>query len=200
VRGGEYRDGELRASKRRSLGFRVWDARALRNQCKTSHLFARHPTARALRNQCHLFVTLSVGTPLRTYSTASVRLMDYPLLGCSRIAFVARCGVLQQLRNVQRFRGGLVFKAHRLCASLKGSCLRLIDFVYHSTLGLGVMKKEEEAPARGDSVESGTTHTHTHSLSVYLFLSLSHTRGTNTLPGRGSRTWSSWPRAPSSSL
>ena len=34
-------------------------------------------------------------------------------------------------RNVNRFRGGLVFKAHRL--------------VYHSTLGLRVMKKKEEA-------------------------------------------------------
>ena len=31
-------------------------------------------------------------------------------------------------RNVQRFRGGLVFKAHRL--------------LYHSILGLGVMKKK----------------------------------------------------------
>jgi len=33
-------------------------------------------------------------------------------------------------RNVQRFRGGLVFQAHRL--------------LYHSTLGLKVMKKKEE--------------------------------------------------------
>ena len=32
-------------------------------------------------------------------------------------------------RNVNRFRGGLVFKAHRL--------------VYHSTLGLRVMKKKK---------------------------------------------------------
>jgi len=32
-------------------------------------------------------------------------------------------------RNVQRFRGGLVFKAHRL--------------VYHSTLGLRVIKKKK---------------------------------------------------------
>ena len=34
------------------------------------------------------------------------------------------------LRNVKRFRGGLVFKAHRL--------------VYHSTLGLGVIKKKKK--------------------------------------------------------
>jgi len=33
-------------------------------------------------------------------------------------------------RNVQRFRGGLVFKAHRL--------------LYHSTLGLRIIKKREE--------------------------------------------------------
>ena len=45
-------------------------------------------------------------------------------------------------RNVNRFRGGLVFKAHRL--------------VYHSTLGSRVIKKEEEeegdlfADASGD--------------------------------------------------
>ena len=35
-----------------------------------------------------------------------------------------------EYKNVQRFRGGLVFKAHRL--------------VYHSTLGLGAMKKKKE--------------------------------------------------------
>jgi len=41
----------------------------------------------------------------------------------------------QQLhRNVQRFRGGLVFKAHRL--------------LYHSTLGLRVMKKKKTQPSR----------------------------------------------------
>ena len=34
-------------------------------------------------------------------------------------------------RNVQRFRGGLVFKAH-------------IDFVYHSTLGLTGLEEEEK--------------------------------------------------------
>ena len=39
-------------------------------------------------------------------------------------------------RNVNRFRGGLVFKAHRL--------------VYHSTLGLRVInKKKKTAPAEG---------------------------------------------------
>ena len=37
-------------------------------------------------------------------------------------------------RNVQQFRGGLVFKAHRLS--------------YHSTLGLRVMKKKKVADAR----------------------------------------------------
>ena len=38
-------------------------------------------------------------------------------------------------RNVQRFRGGLVFKAHRL--------------LYHSTLGLSVIKKKKVGgPAR----------------------------------------------------
>ena len=38
-------------------------------------------------------------------------------------------------RNVKRFRGGLVFKAHRL--------------LYHSTLGVRVIKKKEEDVARG---------------------------------------------------
>jgi len=38
--------------------------------------------------------------------------------------------MLTQHRNVQRFRGGLVFKAHRL--------------VYHSTLGLRVIKKKKK--------------------------------------------------------
>jgi len=36
-------------------------------------------------------------------------------------------------RNVKRFRGGLVLKAHRL--------------LYHSTLGLRVIKKKEDARA-----------------------------------------------------
>jgi len=40
-------------------------------------------------------------------------------------------------RNVQRFRGGLVFKAHR--------------FLYHSTLGLRVMKKKIKRVAPADS-------------------------------------------------
>jgi len=40
------------------------------------------------------------------------------------------------LRNVQRFRGGLVFKAHRL--------------LYHSTLGLRVINKEDPGEAEAD--------------------------------------------------
>jgi len=40
-------------------------------------------------------------------------------------------------RNVKRFRGGLVFKAHRL--------------VYHSTLGLGVIKKKKQTAPRAAS-------------------------------------------------
>jgi len=39
-------------------------------------------------------------------------------------------GGVQLYRNVQRFRGGLVFKAHRL--------------LYHTTLGLSVIKKRRE--------------------------------------------------------
>jgi len=39
-----------------------------------------------------------------------------------------------QRRNVQRFRGGLVFKAHRL--------------LYHSTLGLRVIKKKKKMPSQ----------------------------------------------------
>jgi len=38
-------------------------------------------------------------------------------------------------QNVKRFRGGLVFKAHRL--------------LYHSTLGLRVIKKKKESQTRG---------------------------------------------------
>jgi hypothetical protein len=44
-------------------------------------------------------------------------------------------------RNVKRFRGGLVFKAHRL--------------VYHSTLGLRVIKKEKVGGAGPGGVERG---------------------------------------------
>ena len=47
------------------------------------------------------------------------------------------CGLVDQLlrRNVKRFRGGLVFKAHRL--------------LYHSTLGLRVIKKKRSRPVGG---------------------------------------------------
>jgi len=47
------------------------------------------------------------------------------------------------LRNVQRFRGGLVFKAHRLCVSLNS---RLENH-----------KEEEDTPARSRSATSHTT-------------------------------------------
>ena len=53
-------------------------------------------------------------------------------------------------RTVQRFRGGLVFKAHRLCVSLnsrlesnKEEKKKGAYEVYHSTLGLRVIKKKE---------------------------------------------------------
>jgi len=42
-----------------------------------------------------------------------------------------RSGRVQEEQEVQRFRGGLVFKAHRP--------------VYHSTLGLRVMKKKKRS-------------------------------------------------------
>jgi len=106
-----------------------------------------------------------------------------------------RGGRVRLHRNVQRFRGGLAFKAHRLCISLNsrresnneedfarvlvqegfrfiqaaqvsragtgyqyftemcsgseaGSYSRLVDFVYHSTLGLSVItKKKKTSPA-----------------------------------------------------
>jgi len=50
--------------------------------------------------------------------------------GARRLRLHGRFSIQEQLlrRNVKRFRGGLVFKAHRL--------------VYHSTLGLSVIKKK----------------------------------------------------------
>jgi len=51
--------------------------------------------------------------------------------GCGVVATATNRAISEQLlrRNVQRFRGGLVSKAHGL--------------VYHSTLGLKVIKEEE---------------------------------------------------------
>jgi len=53
-----------------------------------------------------------------------------------RVMFVSTSTCAGQLliRNVKRFRGGLVFKAHRL--------------LYHSTLGLRVIKKKKSAGPR----------------------------------------------------
>jgi len=64
-----------------------------------------------------------------------------------------RFSIQKQLlhRNVQRFRGWLVFKSHRL--------------VYHSPLDLRVMNKKD-----GDLVD---IHAHSISLSISLSLSLS---------------------------
>ena len=98
---------------------------------------------------------------------------------------------------MQRFRGGLVFKAHRLCVSLNSrlesnreeglgvethilsfsfqvysqfknyyltemcsgseavSCLRLIDFVCHSTLGLKVIKQRRRSEDSGGDASDG---------------------------------------------
>ena len=58
------------------------------------------------------------------------------------------------LRNVKRFRGGLVFKAHRL--------------VYPSTLGLRVRKKKEEEGLRmsSSSTPGCTPATHFHSAPI----------------------------------
>jgi len=52
--------------------------------------------------------------------------------GASVIVFTSTWAGIEQLlrRNVKRFRGGLVFKAHRL--------------LYHSTLGLRVIKKKKK--------------------------------------------------------
>jgi len=49
----------------------------------------------------------------------------------------ARVGIQLLRRNVKRFRGGLIFKAHRL--------------VYHSTLGWRVIKKKKEYTGREGS-------------------------------------------------
>ena len=55
----------------------------------------------------------------------------------NRVLGVVQEGLLR--RNIQRFRGGLVFKAHSL--------------VHHSTLGLSVIKKRRRVPHGGDGGE-----------------------------------------------
>ena len=58
--------------------------------------------------------------------------------GCVGFDRSVQSSIQEQLlhRNVQQFRGGLVFKAHRL--------------VYHSTLGLRVIKKKKfRVPGEG---------------------------------------------------
>ena len=73
---------------------------------------------------------------------------------------------------MQRFRGGLVFKAHRL--------------VYHSTLGLRVIKKKKKGliptlvlslrDLPPPSAQLGVDHSH------YFWVSASHARPFNPLP------------------
>ena len=51
-----------------------------------------------------------------------------------RKPILSSCGwLVERCRNVQRFRSGLVFKAHRI--------------VYHSTLGLRVIRKKKKNTA-----------------------------------------------------
>ena len=45
-----------------------------------------------------------------------------------KVLFISNNASKHRYGNVQRFRGGLVFKAHRLFRSEAGSYLRLIDF------------------------------------------------------------------------
>ena len=54
----------------------------------------------------------------------------------TRLLICAEAGGIRQDRNVKRFRGGLVFKAHRL--------------LNHSTLGLSVIKKKKKCREKGD--------------------------------------------------
>ena len=54
---------------------------------------------------------------------------------------LARRGTVLGRWRVQRFRGGLVFKAHR--------------FFYHPTLGLRVIKKKKARNLRGGAVLGG---------------------------------------------
>jgi len=80
-------------------------------------------------------VTLSLGTPLCPYEIAHRRRYGICDSGSSKKkVHILLCGTSveeQQLyRNVQRFQGGLAFKAHRL--------------VYHSILGLRVIMKKKE--------------------------------------------------------
>ena len=56
---------------------------------------------------------------------------------------------------MQRFRGGLVFKAHRL--------------FYHSTLGLRVIKKKEEEPARSGCASDSVSERDSFSEAVLWF-------------------------------
>ena len=63
----------------------------------------------------------------------------------TKIKFIYEPGRYEQLlrRNVKRFRGGLVFKAHRL--------------LYHSTLGLRVIKKKNKKYSFGFRVKGFRT-------------------------------------------
>ena len=50
-----------------------------------------------------------------------------------------------------------------MCSGFEaGSYLRLIDFVYHSTLGLRVTKKKKEGVGFGDAVERFGTYYDSH--------------------------------------
>ena len=57
----------------------------------------------------------------------------------------AVCGLVEVcLRRVDRkVPGGDNYFTEMCSGSEAGSCLRLIDFVYHSILGLGVIKKKK---------------------------------------------------------
>ena len=58
-----------------------------------------------------------------------------------RIKLSVHFAIQEQLldRNVQRFRGGLLFKAHRL--------------LYHSTLGIRVIQKKKKVTLSGSRIE-----------------------------------------------
>jgi len=115
----------------------------------------RPPCAAPAKGAAGVFFTLVTG-PRRSLSLKMSDTRVYaPQIRGARLppplcmtcqGLLCKAGFEQLLhRNVQRFRGGLVCKAHRL--------------LYHSTLGLRVIKKKKRPAKGGASCRPNSVHT-----------------------------------------
>ena len=102
-------------------------------------------------------MSCSVRTIPCAISRFEVRVSDigYQISGITRVipehaSASQKSKIITCRRTCSQFKNN--YSTEMCSGSEEGSYLRLIDFVYHSTLGLRVIKKKKKSHARGDEL------------------------------------------------